>query len=113
EDRYTCRLVCRCEGILERPAMGVASARRENAAKRVFEAEPVVGSLADLDVCQEIEQRAAPIRTTPRGRAVQSTIGGARQPVRQALDQRVPCGLARHEASTRASERLDVGRKAL
>jgi len=47
--------------------------------QRMLEAEPVAGALANLDIGEQAENRAAPIRAAPRARDIEPAVACLRQ----------------------------------
>jgi hypothetical protein len=56
----------------------VVPAGVEDAAKGVLEPEAILRPLPDLDVGEEIEERAAPVGPAPGRRAIEALVTGGR-----------------------------------
>lgn len=57
-----------------------------------MQAEFVVGTATNLYIGEQAEQRAAPIRSSPRVRVIEPRITGLRQSLRHRIDQFGPYG---------------------
>jgi hypothetical protein len=90
QDRQAHRTIRRGEDLVRPPVRFDRASCLQHTWQRVLEAAPIVRLLADLDVGQQPEERAAPIGASPGARAVEPAVTRAGQALRQTVDELSP-----------------------
>ena len=88
-------LVGGCENAVDRPVLLVIAAGGNHAAHRVLQAEAIIGALADFDIGEQAEHRAAPIFASPGAGVVEALVAGLRQALWHVAHHRLPDFLRR------------------